>query len=77
MPDTHAVTNQVPPLEGYDVFLADEALTEAVSRFAADWAVDELSRLGTLAGSAEAIGWGVDANRYLPELRTHDRYGHR
>ncbi len=77
VPDTHAVTNQVPPLEGYDVFLADEPLTEAVSRFAADWAVDELSRLGTLAGSAEAIGWGVDANRYLPELRTHDRYGHR
>ena len=77
VPDTHAVTNQVPPLEGYDVFLADEALTEAVGRFAADWAVDELSRLGTLAGSAEAIGWGVDANRYLPELRTHDRYGHR
>ena len=77
VPDTHVVTNQVPPLEGYDVFLADEALTEAVSRFAADWAVDELSALGTLAGSAEAIGWGVDANRYLPELRTHDRYGHR
>jgi putative acyl-CoA dehydrogenase len=77
VPDTHAVTNQVPPLEGYDVFLADEPLTEAVGRFAADWAVDELSRLGTLAGSAEAIGWGVDANRYLPELRTHDRYGHR
>ena len=77
VPDTHAVTNQVPPLEGYDVFLADEPLTEAVGRFAADWAVDELSRLGTLAGSAEAIGWGVDANRYLPELRTHDRYGQR
>jgi len=77
VPDTHAVTNQVPPLEGYDIFLADEPLTEAVGRFAADWAVDELSRLGTLAGSAEAIGWGVDANRYLPELRTHDRYGHR
>ena len=77
VPDTHAVTNQVPPLEGYDVFLADEPLTEAVGRFAADWAVDELSRLGTLAGSAEAIGWGVDANRYLPELRTHDQYGHR
>jgi len=77
VPDTHAVTNQVPPLEGYDIFLADEPLTEAVGRFAADWAVDELSRLGTLAGSAEAIGWGVDANRYLPELRTHDQYGHR
>ena len=71
------VTNQVPPLEGYDVFLADAALTEAVNRFGAAWAGDELSRLGTLAGSAEAISWGVDANRYLPELRTHDRYGHR
>ncbi len=39
--------------------------------------VDELHALGRLAGSAEAIGWGVEANRHPPELRTFDRFGHR
>ena len=32
---------------------------------------------GALAGSAEAIEWGRQANRNPPELRTHDRYGNR
>ncbi len=74
---THEVTNQPPPLEGYDVFGADTALVEAVEREGAGWAADDLHALGRLAGSPEAIGWGFDANRNPPELRTHDRYGHR
>jgi putative acyl-CoA dehydrogenase len=77
MVDTHEVTNQPPPLEGYDVFEADAALAEAVEREGAGWAVDDLHGLGRLAGSPVAIGWGFDANRHPPELRTHDRYGHR
>ena len=77
MSATHEVTNQPPPLEGYDVFGADAALVEAVEREGAGWAVDDLHALGRLAGSPEAIGWGFDANRHPPELRTHDRYGHR
>jgi putative acyl-CoA dehydrogenase len=74
---THEVTNQPPPLEGYDVFAGDVALMEAVEREGAGWAVDDLHALGRLAGSPEAIEWGFDANRHPPELRTHDRYGHR
>jgi putative acyl-CoA dehydrogenase len=77
MSGTHEVTNQPPPLEGYDVFGADAALVEAVEREGAGWAADDLHALGRLAGSPEAIGWGFDANRNPPELRTHDRYGHR
>ncbi|HEX6167173.1 MAG TPA: acyl-CoA dehydrogenase family protein [Acidimicrobiales bacterium] len=77
MPATHEVTNQPPPLEGYDVFGADAALVEAVEREGAGWAADELHALGRLAGSPEAIEWGFAANRHAPELRTHDRYGHR
>jgi putative acyl-CoA dehydrogenase len=77
MSTTHEVTNQPPPLEGYDVFGTDAALVEAVEREGAGWAVDDLHALGRLAGSPEAIGWGFDANRHPPELRTHDRYGHR
>ena len=30
--DTHEVLNEVPPLEGYDVFGSDPALREAVDR---------------------------------------------
>ena len=75
--ETHEVTNQPPPLEGYDVFAADAALVEAVEREGAGWAADDLHALGRLAGSPEAIAWGFEANRHEPELRTHDRYGHR
>jgi putative acyl-CoA dehydrogenase len=74
---THEVLNQPPPLEGYDVFGQDQALVEGLHREGAGWAEDELRAIGSLAGSAEAIRWGFDANRYPPELRTHDRFGHR
>ncbi|WP_228984208.1 acyl-CoA dehydrogenase family protein [Streptomyces sp. DH12] len=78
---THTVTNQPPPLVGYDVFTADRALTEAVERHLPpelrEEARGELSLLGTSAGSAQAQSWGALANEYPPRLRTHDRYGHR
>ncbi len=74
---THDVFNQPPPLEDYDVFGSDRALSDGVIREGADWAVPSLTDLGRMAGSAEAIGWGFDANSHPPVLRTHDRYGHR
>jgi putative acyl-CoA dehydrogenase len=73
---THEVTNQVPPLAGHDV-AADAALLAGLQREGAGWHAADLHRLGHLAGSAEAQQWGEDANRHEPELRTHDRYGHR
>lgn len=78
IPNTSAdVANQPPPLAGYDAFGSDAALVEGVRREGAGWAASELHDLGRLAGSEEAIGWGFDANRFLPILRTHDRYGRR
>ncbi|KPC82882.1 MULTISPECIES: acyl-CoA dehydrogenase family protein [Streptomyces] len=78
---THTVTNQVPPLVGYDVFAGDRALTEAVERHLApailDDAREELSTLGRSAGSFQAQEWGAQANENPPRLRTHDRYGNR
>jgi putative acyl-CoA dehydrogenase len=78
---THTVTNQVPPLVGYDVFNADRALTEAVERHSAPGLLDgtraELTALGRAAGSAEAQEWGTRANENPPVPRTHDRYGNR
>ncbi|HEX8581305.1 MAG TPA: acyl-CoA dehydrogenase family protein, partial [Acidimicrobiales bacterium] len=74
---THEVLNQPPPLEGHDVFGADEALVEAVAREGAGWALDDLHDLGRLAGSPDAIEWGAAANANPPAQRTHDRFGHR
>ncbi|ARF58110.1 acyl-CoA dehydrogenase family protein [Streptomyces gilvosporeus] len=78
---THTVTNQPPPLVGYDVFASDAALAEGVTRYVADDRLDEvrgeLTRLGRAAGSAHAQQWGEQANAHPPVLRTHDRYGHR
>ncbi|WP_406144919.1 acyl-CoA dehydrogenase family protein [Streptomyces sp. NBC_01012] len=80
-PSTHTVTNQVPPLVGYDVYAGDRALTEAVERHLAPGTVEEarqeLSRLGRSAGSFQAQEWGAQANENPPKLRTHDRYGNR
>lgn len=78
---THTVSNQAPPLLGYDVFGADRVLTEAVERHlpaeVLDEARDGLVELGRSAGSAQAAEWGAQANENPPRLRTHDRYGHR
>ncbi len=74
---THDVFNQPPPLQEYNVFGADCALVEGTRREGAAWAEDDLNTFGRLAGSAQAIAWGFEANRYPPELHTHDRYGHR
>jgi putative acyl-CoA dehydrogenase len=73
---THEVFNQPPPLIGHDV-AEDAALLEAVAREGAGRAVDDLHRLGKLAGTAEPQRWAVEANRYEPRLVTHDRYGNR
>jgi putative acyl-CoA dehydrogenase len=73
---THEVTNQPPPLVGYDA-AADQALIEGLRREGADWAEQDLHRLGRLAGSAEAQAWAEQANQFEPTLRTHDRYGNR
>jgi len=78
---THTVTNQPPPLIGYDVFTADRALTAAVERHTDADLLDEvrgeLSALGRASGSAQLQEWGTQANENPPRLRTHDRHGHR
>jgi putative acyl-CoA dehydrogenase len=76
LPATHDVTNQPPPLTGYDV-ADDQVLLGALHREDADWAVPGVHELGVLAGSAQAQDWGRLANENPPRLRTHDRFGHR
>jgi len=73
---THEVTNQPPPLVGYDAS-EDNALLAALHREGAAWAAAEVRDLGRLAGSEHVQEQGRLANEYEPKLRTHDRYGHR
>lgn len=77
MANTHEVENQPQPLENYNLYLADTALQSAVEREGASWAFSDLIAFGELAGRRESIERGFQANKYQPELRTHDRYGHR
>ncbi|MFI8966783.1 acyl-CoA dehydrogenase family protein [Streptomyces sp. NPDC053493] len=78
---THTVTNQAPPLVGYDMFSSDRALAEAVERHLPpevyEEAAKELAGFGVSTGSSQAQEWGRLANEFPPRLRTHDRYGNR
>ena len=78
---THAVGNQPPALEPYDAWASDLPLREAVARegggFAgSDGVQSDLAAYGLRAGG-ELMALAVDANRFRPQLRSHDRYGHR
>ena len=74
---THDVLNQVPPLEGYNLYTSDPVLDDAVGREGAKASRDWLVEFGEVTGSTEYFRWGFDANRNEPELITHDRYGNR
>jgi putative acyl-CoA dehydrogenase len=74
---THAVENQPPPLENYNLYASDYALREALALYGPDIDAEELSTLGELAGRADTIALGFEANEHPPELRTHDRFGNR
>ncbi len=70
-------TNQVPPLTGYNLFLSDRTLTQAIEREGAGWAREQITKLGRLLGTEEAQRWGFEANENKPVLHTHDRFGNR
>ena len=74
---THEVTNQPPPLDGFDPLACDPALQDAITRYAGQDALPGLRRIAAESGSAEAREHGRLANENPPALRTHDRFGHR
>jgi putative acyl-CoA dehydrogenase len=73
---THDVENQPPPLAGYNAYLQDRALRDAVHREGGAWGEDRLVSFGALAGG-ELLELGFAANLNKPALRLFDRYGHR
>ena len=74
---THEVLNQPPPLVDYNPFTADRTLQSALDREGGGWAYEDLDSFGAVTGSAQVIEWGFLANANLPQLVTHDPYGHR
>ncbi|MFM9940313.1 MAG: isovaleryl-CoA dehydrogenase [Hyphomicrobiaceae bacterium] len=75
--DTHAITNQVPPFEGTNLFGTDTALMEAVSREGGGAARSELAAFGESCGSVANADLARIANEATPRLKTHDAKGHR
>ena len=74
---THDVTNQVPPLTGYDLFGTDHVLVDAVARWGDPADAKSLHEMGALAGSPTAQAWADDADHHTPRLRTHRPTGER
>jgi len=75
--ETHDVINQPPPFVDVNLYTSDRPLCSAVESEGGGWATDALETYGGLMGTARVFELGRQANRYSPELRTHDRFGHR
>jgi putative acyl-CoA dehydrogenase len=71
------VFNQSPPLEDYNPYDEDRCLQEALCREGGSWFQSEAREFGEKVGRAAMLKLGVLANRFLPELRSHDRFGNR
>jgi putative acyl-CoA dehydrogenase len=71
------VLNQSPPLQPVNLFEIDLALREGLEREGGGWGLQRAREAGVVAGSVEAFEHSRRAERNVPVLRTHDRYGHR
>ncbi len=74
---THEVLNQPAALVDYNLYTTDRALQDAVAIQGGQAAEAALPAFGARLGSADFLALGEQANRYPPELDTHDRFGHR
>jgi putative acyl-CoA dehydrogenase len=72
-----AAANQPAPLAGYNAWTQDRILSAAVEREGAAWIAERATRMGELVGSERMQTLASQANRYAPELKTHDRAGNR
>lgn len=75
--ETHQVENIASDLGDYNLFTTDQPLMEAVAREGGAWGMDEISAFGEKIGRVDYRELGHLANKYTPELDTHDRFGRR
>lgn len=73
---THTVTNQTPPISGHNAFRLNPLLLQIASGLDAD-ALKDFDQIGRYTLSAEAQDLARMANQNVPQLKMHDRYGHR
>jgi putative acyl-CoA dehydrogenase len=69
--------NQPPLLAGYNAFTADRWLGAVVARLGLECIAREANLLGEFVGSESGQQLAELANRFTPELKTHDRFGKR
>jgi putative acyl-CoA dehydrogenase len=81
MSATHEVLNQSAPLEDYNLFETNAALGDALAfnlpRARLASARQRLGTLGAALGARDTLALADAANRFPPELKTHDRQGRR
>src|SRR5215213_3030771 len=69
--------NQPPILENYNLFTSALPFQTAVETNNGAWNNEHAARLGEILGRAETLELGNLANKNLPVLKTHDRFGNR
>lgn len=74
--ETHQVFNQPSALENYNAYLSDQVLSHYIETFAGEWGESQLIDYGEKVGH-QLLQAGFAANKYKPELETHDRFGRR
>ncbi|MGA4632488.1 acyl-CoA dehydrogenase family protein [Pseudomonas solani] len=74
--ETHDVLNQVPSLDGANLYRVDLPLQEWTRRYDGGWAEAQLDQYGAAAGGA-LMAAGFLANENKPVFKSHDRYGNR
>lgn len=75
--NTSVAENQVPDFGGVNFYANDVALQFSVQMHNATWHSAALHALGETCGSRHSLDLADQANRYAPELQTHDRVGTR
>jgi putative acyl-CoA dehydrogenase len=68
--------NQAQPSSPFNAFTGDLVLRAAIER-EAPWATARCAALGAVAGDENVQELARLANRFTPELKTHDRFGNR
>ena len=77
MNTTHEVFNQPAPLVDVNLFAGNQALKSALAFNAPTLDTAPMQALGDLVGSADMQTHARLANVFTPELKSHDRFGHR
>jgi putative acyl-CoA dehydrogenase len=74
--ETHQVFNQVPSLDGANLYRLDLPLQQWQAHYQAGWAAPRLDAYGALAGGP-LMAAGFLANENKPQFHSHDRQGRR